>query len=314
MLLSRLYSLRLPRALHLAPLRPLSSSPLSLSSFIEEVKPSLKPPVANRMIFNEQIQLMVVGGPNQRKDFHINEGEEIFYQLEGDMELKIIEKGRHQTIVIPEGHMFVLPARIPHSPQRFANTIGMVLERLRHKHESDGLRYYVDESTDVLYEEYFHCKDLGSELVPVINRFFASDAYRTNTPGSDMPIVNPPVTIDTSTSITKAPFQFSKFLQEIRGDGRDGILKEKAVHGAEFNMNIAFGAYKGPIQRHRTGVATDTLLWQFQGSSEIRTKDSVVKLQAGDIHLAVTGDEIHVDQSSDNGCLLSFTTNSFDQA
>lgn len=117
-----------------------------------------------------------------------NNSQEIFYQVDGAMDVLILEHGEHKTIHIPQGHMFILPSRIPHSPQRlsipllvaassghlhtirYANTIGVVIERLRKPHESDGLRYFVPGTTDVLYEEYFYCKDLGSELVPVIQR------------------------------------------------------------------------------------------------------------------------------------------------
>jgi 3-hydroxyanthranilate 3,4-dioxygenase len=205
-----------------------ASPPISLKKYIEDVKPLLKPPVANRMIYNEQLQVMVVGGPNQRKVLymcvyifivifsdritilmkercfqstllilspHVFFVQEIFYQVDGAMDVMILEHGEHKTIHIPQGHMFILPGRIPHSPQRFlpacfmcigrivmeitqfphicryANTIGIVVERLRKPHEADGLRYFVPGTTDVLYEEYFHCKDLGSELVPVIQRY-----------------------------------------------------------------------------------------------------------------------------------------------
>ncbi|XP_030045364.1 3-hydroxyanthranilate 3,4-dioxygenase-like [Microcaecilia unicolor] len=83
---------------------------------------------------------MFVGGPNQRKDYHIEEGEELFFQVKGDICLKIIQHDKHRDIYIREGEMFLLPARIPHSPQRFADTVGLVFERERLKTETDGLR------------------------------------------------------------------------------------------------------------------------------------------------------------------------------
>ncbi|KAI6071776.1 3-hydroxyanthranilate 3,4-dioxygenase [Aix galericulata] len=115
-----------------------------------------------------QLNVMFVGGPNERKDYHIEEGEELFYQVKGDMCLKIIENGKQKDIFIREGEMFLLPARIPHSPQRYRDTVGLVIERERLKTEIDGLRYYVGESTNVLFEKWFHCEDLGTQLTPII--------------------------------------------------------------------------------------------------------------------------------------------------
>lgn len=144
-------------------------------STIEALKPSLKPPVANKLLFSKGIKVMVVGGPNQRSDFHIEMGEELFYQIKGDMDL-IIWHPIHQqkeTIRIKEGEYFLLPGGIFHSPQRYENTLGLVFERERNTQERDGLRWFKDINTSqtVEYEEYFHCKDLGSELVPIIERY-----------------------------------------------------------------------------------------------------------------------------------------------
>ncbi|KAG7255005.1 hypothetical protein CRUP_006079 [Coryphaenoides rupestris] len=115
-----------------------------------------------------QLNIMFVGGPNTRKDYHIEEGEEIFYQLKGDMCLKVVENGKHKDVHIKEGEMFLLPARIPHSPQREANTVGLVVERRRLLTETDCLRYYVEDSTELLFEKWFYCENLGTQLVPVI--------------------------------------------------------------------------------------------------------------------------------------------------
>ncbi|OWK10635.1 HAAO [Cervus elaphus hippelaphus] len=65
---------------------------------------------------------------------------QVFYQLEGDMLLRVLERGKHRDMVIRQGEIFLLPAGVPHSPQRFANTVGLVIERKRLKTELDGLR------------------------------------------------------------------------------------------------------------------------------------------------------------------------------
>mmetsp|Transcript_58624 Transcript_58624/g.162303 ORF Transcript_58624/g.162303 Transcript_58624/m.162303 type:complete len:245 (+) Transcript_58624:1-735(+) len=165
---------------------------LEFAKWVDEVGPTLAPPVANKMVFGKGfLKVMVVGGPNVRKDYHLQAGEEFFWQLKGTLSLHVVMNGMFQTVTVPEGHCFLLPARVPHSPRRSANSIGVVIER-GHEHtfgdsdsvpaEIDGLRWYVDDiegaeagegaaPNGVLYEEYFKCYDLGQELGPVIGRF-----------------------------------------------------------------------------------------------------------------------------------------------
>src|SRR5690606_40634706 len=108
-----------------------SLNPLKLHKWIKDNRDILKPPVANAQVYKEvdDFIVMVVGGPNSRKDFHYNETEELFYQLEGDIVVRIIENGKIVPIEIKEGDMFLLPAKVPHSPQRGSNTVGLVIER-----------------------------------------------------------------------------------------------------------------------------------------------------------------------------------------
>ena len=143
----------------------------------EAVKHLLQPPVGNHLIFGreEQLKVMFVGGPNQRPDYHINEGEELFFQLKGPLDLKIVEHDKPRTVRIEQGQMFLLPARVPHSPQRHANSCGLVIERERLPTEWDALRWFVDDSgatdkLEILYEDYFHCYDLGVQLKPAIEK------------------------------------------------------------------------------------------------------------------------------------------------
>jgi len=122
---------------------------------------------------------MVVGGPNTRKDYHIDEGEEFFYQLEGNMILRIIENGKHKDINIDEGEIFLLPQRIPHSPQRFENTVGLVVERKRREDELDAFQWYCDECHDLLYEKYFPLTNIVTQLPPIFEGFWNDDNART---------------------------------------------------------------------------------------------------------------------------------------
>lgn len=130
---------------------------INVNKWIDENRNDFNPPVCNKLMHNEQLVVMFVGGPNQREDYHIEEGEEIFYQIKGEMCVKIIENGQKKDVVVKEGEFFILPAKIPHSPQRYANTIGLVLERKRDKSEIDGVRWYVPNETNVLYEKWFYC-------------------------------------------------------------------------------------------------------------------------------------------------------------
>lgn len=156
--------------------------PFNLKKWIEDNRHLLKPPVGNQQVYkgNDDYIVMVVGGPNGRKDYHWEEGEELFYQLEGDMHVKIInEEGNPQRIDIREGEMFLLPPRIPHSPQRPENTVGIVIERYRRKGENDKLMWFCDNCNHKLHEASFPLTDIVAELPVVIKSFMDSEELRT---------------------------------------------------------------------------------------------------------------------------------------
>ncbi|MCZ6618506.1 MAG: 3-hydroxyanthranilate 3,4-dioxygenase [Gammaproteobacteria bacterium] len=153
---------------------------LNLQGWVDEHRELLKPPVGNKMIWQEgEFLVMVVGGPNQRKDYHIEEGEEFFYQIEGDITVRIKHDGETRDIEIKEGEIFLLPARVPHSPQRPAGTIGMVIERQRKEGELDHLRWYCENCDEVLYDSSFQLEDLGKQLKPVIETYYGDETLRT---------------------------------------------------------------------------------------------------------------------------------------
>src|SRR4051812_6724333 len=114
--------------------------PFNFKKWIDENRDSLKPPVNNKVVYKDtEFIVMVVGGPNARKDFHFNESEEFFYQLEGNITVKIQEDGKAVDVPINEGDIFLLPPKVPHNPMRGPNTIGLVMERKRREGEADGL-------------------------------------------------------------------------------------------------------------------------------------------------------------------------------
>ena len=153
----------------------------NFKAWIEEHRELLKPPVGNKLVYQDtgDFIVMVVGGPNARKDYHYNEGEEFFYQIEGDIVLKIIEDGKPKDIPIKEGEIFLLPAKVPHSPQRTEGSVGLVIERHRHSHEQDGFQWYCEHCNHKLYEEYFALTDIVSQLPVVMEKFYSSEELRT---------------------------------------------------------------------------------------------------------------------------------------
>ncbi|CAN5414534.1 3-hydroxyanthranilate 3,4-dioxygenase [soil metagenome] len=153
----------------------------NIKQWIDDNRHLLKPPVGNQQVYkgNKDFIVMVVGGPNNRKDYHWEEGEEFFYQLEGDIVVKIIEEGKPVDIHIKEGEIFLLPPRTPHSPQRPANSVGIVIERYRRQGEKDGFLWYCENCNHKLYEEYFELTDIVNQLPKVMQRFYESEELRT---------------------------------------------------------------------------------------------------------------------------------------
>ena len=154
--------------------------PINFKSWIEENRHLLKPPVGNKVVYKDtELIIMVAGGPNTRKDYHIDEGEEFFYQLEGGMVLRIMENGKPKDLAINEGEIFLLPPKVPHSPQRFENTIGLVIERKRRNGELDAFQWYCDECNELLYEEYFQLTDIVKQLPPIFEGFWNNNTARS---------------------------------------------------------------------------------------------------------------------------------------
>jgi 3-hydroxyanthranilate 3,4-dioxygenase len=148
--------------------------------WIEANRSLLKPPVGNKRVFRDgDFIIMVVGGPNARQDYHVDPGQEFFYQLEGDMVLKTMQDGRQVEVPIRAGEVLLIPPGLPHSPQRPANTVGLVIERARRAGELDGFQWYCERCGHRLYEEFFPLTDIEKQFPPVFERFFANRQKRT---------------------------------------------------------------------------------------------------------------------------------------
>ena len=154
--------------------------PFNFKKWIDENRHLLKPPVNNKVVYaDSEFIVMVVGGPNARKDHHYNESEEFFYQLEGNIMVKIQEEGKAVNVPINEGEIFLLPPKVPHNPIRGENTVGLVIERKRRDNEKDGLLWFCEKCNHKLYEEYFPLSNIMTQFQEVFARFYGSEELRT---------------------------------------------------------------------------------------------------------------------------------------
>jgi 3-hydroxyanthranilate 3,4-dioxygenase len=157
-------------------------APFNLKKWIEENRDLLKPPVNNKNLYREagDFIVMIVGGPNARKDYHFNESEELFYQLEGDITVKVQLDGKSQEVQIKEGDMFLLPSNIPHNPIRGEGTVGLVVERVRKGTDlSDGLMWFCDNCNHKLHEYRFPLEDVEKDFLSRFKEFYTSQELRT---------------------------------------------------------------------------------------------------------------------------------------
>ena len=155
--------------------------PFNLQNWINNNRHLLKPPVGNKNLYVESGDyiVMIVAGPNARKDYHYNETEELFYQIEVDIVVKTQQDGKLVEYDIKEGEMFLLPSKIPHSPIRPEGSIGLVIEKKRQVNEKDGLMWFSETANALLYEEYFHLTNVEKDFLPVFKRFYSNEKLRT---------------------------------------------------------------------------------------------------------------------------------------
>jgi len=155
--------------------------PFNLQKWIDENRDELKPPVGNRNLYKDagDYIVMIVAGPNARKDYHYNETEELFYQLEGDINVRIQVDGKPVDVPIKEGEMFLLPAKVPHSPMRSEGSIGLVVELKRDSSMKDGLMWFCDNCNNKLHDTYFELKNIEKDFQSRFRAFYASEDKRT---------------------------------------------------------------------------------------------------------------------------------------
>lgn len=161
-----------------------TAKPFNLTQWIKDNKHLLKPPVANKNLYlhSGDYIVMIVAGPNARKDYHYNETEELFYQLEGNITVFIQENNQKKAMHLQAGDMFLLPAKIPHSPSRTENSIGLVIEKKRnHLNLKDGLLWFCDNCNHKLHEVYFELNNIETDFQKHFKHFYSSKKLRTCT-------------------------------------------------------------------------------------------------------------------------------------
>ena len=154
--------------------------PFHLQQWIDDNRDLLKPPIGNKNLYADagDYIVMIVGGPNARKDYHFNETEELFYQLEGDILVKIQEEGKAVDVPIRAGEMFLLPGQVPHSPIRPEGSVGLVIERKREAHHTDGLMWFCENCNSKLHDSHFHLTNIEKDFLPRFKEYYGSEELR----------------------------------------------------------------------------------------------------------------------------------------
>ena len=156
--------------------------PFNLTQWVEQNRELLKPPVGNKNLYKDADDyiVMIVAGPNARKDYHYNETEELFYQLEGHIKVVIQEDGERKEMALGPGDMYLHPAKVPHSPVRSEGSIGLVIERKRDDLDGkDGLLWFCDNCNNKIHEVYFPLTDIETDFLKHFKHFYGSESLRT---------------------------------------------------------------------------------------------------------------------------------------
>lgn len=155
--------------------------PLNFAKWIEEHQHLLRPPVGNAQIWsNADFIVTVVGGPNQRTDYHVDPLEEFFYQIKGDMVLRLWIDGAPKDVPIREGEIFLLPPNVPHSPQRpVEGSVGLVIERQRPDGLLDAFQWYCDGCGGIVHKAEVQLSSIVKDLPPIFQSFYDNVEKRT---------------------------------------------------------------------------------------------------------------------------------------
>jgi len=249
-----------------------------LDSWYDANKALFYPPVCNKLQHKKQLSVMFVGGPNTRTDYHLDQGSEFFWMVRGSMELVTIQQGKIKKVPINEGEVYCLPSRVPHSPQRpEEGSLGLVVERERYENEGevDGLRWYTDFNApnEILWEKFFHCGDLGRDLVPVVKEFHASEEKQSGVPGKQVHTdADRPFKQDVDT-LVPPPFNLNKWIEAHHAELHAGecldLFHADGEHpDKEFRILVCGGGKHGSTQES-SGNQGDTWVFQIKGAAVV---------------------------------------------
>ena len=149
--------------------------------WIDDNKEKFKPPVGNAQVWEDgEMMVTVVGGPNQRQDFHDDPTEEFFYQLKGDIVLRLMESPGKPPLQVPinEGDIFLLPKHMRHSPQRPAGSLGVVVEMPRPEGVVDGFEWYCQSCHQLVHRAEVKLKSIVRDLPPLFEQFYGNESLR----------------------------------------------------------------------------------------------------------------------------------------
>ena len=245
---------------------------MHVNSWIESNQSDFSPPIGNKLMHKNLLSIMFVGGPNSRRDFHVDESSEFFYQLKGNMELPIIERGKRKIVHIKEGEVFLLPSRIPHSPQRpEEGSVGLVIERARNiPHEYDCMRWYKDFATceEIEFEKFFHCTDLGRDLVPVAQEY----AEFKKTGLSQTVSVQDKRLVDDVESVVPEPLHLGEWIKSRSQELSKGSkidLFPKSHPCKELNVTVSSLAYE-----RISAEEYEVFVYQIRGTAILNERDT----------------------------------------
>lgn len=269
-------------------------APFHLQEWIGRHEKELRPPIGNKLLFgpDTELQVMVVGGPNRRTDYHVEAGEEWFYQLKGEMALRLVYNDEFQSVAIRQGQTFLLPAQIPHSPRRPPESLGIVVERRRSADELDQMQWYCDRCSRLVHKEQFHCQELDSQLASIIDKVL-SDPNLHRCHQCDSSIRSPADNVPASGELVASPYQH---LYPVPFDLRDHVcqLESRRQPGryrifsdsTHFQIEVVIGA----LEERRNNRHE---VWFLQLSSQVKliTNKSSVSVDEGQTYLMAPNQE-----------------------